>query len=68
MPRLIALLALVTQFTACSLMHDRRDAPWDPRGGVGIGMDQIQNNEGAANQICGGHLPPEQRGHRSPRC
>jgi hypothetical protein len=67
MPRLIALL-LVTQLAACSLMHDRRDAPWDPRGGVGVGMDQIQNNENAAAATCGGHLPPEQRKGRSARC
>ena len=67
MPRLIALL-LVTQLAACSLMHDRRDAPWDPRGGVGVGMDQIQNNTGSANSVCGGHLAPEDRKGRSPRC
>ena len=67
MPRLIALL-LVTQLAACSLMHDRRDAPWDPKQGQGIGMDQIQNNEGAANSVCGGHLPPDERKGRSPRC
>jgi hypothetical protein len=68
MRRLVILLALLTQLAACSLMGDRRDAPWDPKGGQGIGMDQIQNNEGAANQVCGGHLPPEARGGRSPRC
>ena len=67
MLRLIAVI-LVTQLAACSLMGDRRDAPWDPKGGAGIGMDQIPNNEGAANQICGGHLPPEERKGRSPRC
>jgi hypothetical protein len=68
MLRLIALLLLVTQLAACSLLGDRRDAPWDPRGGVGVGMDQIPNNTGAANSICGGHLPPEERKGRSPRC
>jgi hypothetical protein len=67
MLRLVILLAVVTQFTACSLLGDRRDAPWDPKGSRQL-MDQIPNNEGAANQICGGHLPPDQRGHRSPRC
>ena len=67
MLRLIAVV-LVTQLAACSLMGDRRDAPWDPKGGQGIGMDQIPNNEGAANSICGGHLPPDQRQGRSPRC
>jgi hypothetical protein len=67
MPRLVILL-LVTQLAACSLMHDRRDAPWDPRGGVGVGMDQIPNNTGSAGSVCGGHLPPEDRKGRSPRC
>lgn len=65
--RLIALLAVVTQLAACTLMGDRRDAPWDPKGGRQL-IDQIPNNEGAANQICGGHLPPEERRGRSPRC
>jgi hypothetical protein len=67
MPRLIALL-LVTQLAACSLLGDRRDAPWDPKVGRGIGMDQIQNWEGEANKVCGGHLPPNERKGRSPRC
>jgi hypothetical protein len=67
MPRLIALL-LVTQLAACSLLGDRRDAPWDPKQGRGIGMDQIPNNEGSAGSVCGGHLPPNERGGRSPRC
>ncbi len=67
MPRLIALL-LATQLAACSLLGDRRDAPWDPKVGRGIGMDQIQNWEGEANKICGGHLPPNERKGRSPRC
>ncbi len=65
--RLLTLL-LATQITACTLMHDRRDTPWDPRGGAGIGMDQIANNEGSAMTVCGGHLPPEQRKGKSPRC
>ena len=67
MLRLIALL-LVTQFTACSWLGDHRDAPWDPKVGRGIGMDQIANWEGEANKVCGGHLPPDQRKGRSPRC
>ena len=67
MPRLIALL-LATQLAACSLLGDRRDAPWDPKVGRGIAMDQIPNNEGAAMSVCGGHLPPDQRKGRSPRC
>jgi hypothetical protein len=67
MLRLIALL-LVTQLAACTIIGDRRDAPWDPKVGRGIGMDQIQNWEGEANKVCGGHLPPEERRGRSPRC
>ena len=67
MPRLITLL-LVTQLAACSVLGDRRDAPWDPKQGQGIGMDQIANNEGSAMSVCGGHLPPEQRKGRSARC
>ena len=68
MRRLVILLAVVTQLAACSMLGDRRDAPWDPKAGQGIGMDQIPNNEGSANAICGGHLPPDQRRGRSPRC
>ena len=67
MLRLIALL-LVTQLAACSVLGDRRDAPWDPKQGQGIGMDQIPNNENAAAATCGAHLPPEQRRGRSARC
>ena len=67
MLRLIALL-LATQLAACSWLGDRRDAPWDPKVGRGIGMDQIQNWDGEANRVCGGHLPPNERKGRSPRC
>ena len=67
MLRLIALM-LVTQLAACSMLHDRRDAPWDPKQGRGIGMDQIANNENAAAAACGAHLPVEQRKGRSARC
>ena len=68
MPRLVILLVLATQLAACSLLGDRRDAPWDPKQGRGIAMDQIPNNEGSAGSVCGGHLPPDQRKGRSPRC
>jgi transposase len=68
MPRLVILLVLITQLAACSLLGDRRDAPWDPKQGRGIGMDQIPNWSGEANKVCGGHLPPEERKGRSPRC
>ena len=67
MPRLIALL-MVTQLAACSVLGDRRDAPWDPKQAQGIGLDQIPNNEGSAAAVCGGHLPVEQRRGRSARC
>ena len=67
MPRLIALL-MITQLAACSVLGDRRDAPWDPQQGRGIGMDQIPNNENAAAATCGAHLPVEQRKGRSARC
>ena len=67
MLRLVAVI-LVTQLAACSMLHDRRDAPWDPRGGAGIGMDQIPNNTGSSGSVCGAHLPPEQRKGRSARC
>lgn len=68
MLRLIAVI-VATQLAACSVLGDRRDAPWDPKAGTGRTlMDQIPNWDGEANQICGGHLPPEERRGRSPRC
>ena len=67
MLRLVALL-LVTQLAACSMLYDRRDAPWDPKQGRGIGQDQIPNNIDAAAATCGAHLLPEQRRGRSARC
>jgi hypothetical protein len=67
MLRLIALL-MITQLAACTVLGDRRDAPWDPKQGRGIGMDQIPNNIDAAAATCGAHLPPEQRKGRSARC
>jgi hypothetical protein len=67
MLRLVILL-MITQLAACSMLHDRRDAPWDPKQGRGIGMDQIPNNIDAAAATCGAHLPVEQRRGRSARC
>lgn len=67
MLRLVVLLAVVTQLAACSLLRDRRDAPWDPRHPSGM-IEQIPNWDGEANNVCGGHLPPEERRGRSPRC
>ena len=70
--QLLLLTVLVTVSLAlegCGLLIDRRDAPWDPRAGSGRHMmDQIPNWDGEANRVCGGHLPPSERGHRSPRC
>jgi len=66
MPRLITLM-LVTQLAACSMLGDRRDAPWDPKHPQGM-LEQIPNWDGEANRVCGGHLPPEQRRGRSARC
>ena len=64
--RAVVLVLVLLQLSGCGILRDRRDAPWDPRGGALF--DQIANNEGAANQICGGHLPEHERGSRSPRC
>lgn len=63
---LASLLAVAVQSAGCGILRDRRDAPWDPRGGALF--DQIANNEGAANTQCGGHLRDHERGSRSPRC
>lgn len=65
----ILLIALAVNATAaCSLMRDRRDAPWDRRGQVMF--DQIPNWEGGANRVCGGHLDEATRVRegRSARC
>lgn len=69
--KLLCLTLVIANCTACStLLQDRRDAPWDPKTGRGIGMDQIPNNQGGALQLCGGHMQPEQamREGRSMRC
>jgi len=68
--RLLVLLALAANATGCAeLARDRRDAPWDPRPGQQL-SDQIPAWEGAANQLCGGHLTESERRRegRSPRC
>jgi len=68
MLRVLLLLTVCANLAACAqLQHDRRDAPWDPKGGVGIGMDQLPPWEGGANQRCCGHLR-ECKPHQSPRC
>jgi len=61
-------LVLIVALQGCSLMLDRRDAPWDPKAGSGRTMfDQIPNNTGGANTVCCGHLRSCQA-HQSPRC
>ena len=66
MHKIVIVLVVLLQLQGCSLLRDRRDAAWDPRHGQLF--DQIPNNEGAANAICGGHLRDHERGGRSPRC
>ena len=70
MLRLLLLVALSSNLAACSsVLLDRRDAPWDPKKGASM-MDQIPSWDGAANRVCGGHLPEDQRIRegRSARC
>ena len=68
MLRLLLLVTLCANLCACAELHrDRRDAPWDPKGGVGIGMDQLPAWEGGANRRCCGHLR-ECKPHQTPSC
>jgi hypothetical protein len=67
MHKIVIVLVVLLQLQGCSLLRDRRDAAWDPRDSSRL-FEQIPNNEGAANAICGGHLPELERGSRSPRC
>jgi hypothetical protein len=62
----ILLLLLSVQLAGCSLLQDRRDAPWDPKGSRTM-MDQIPNEDGAATKRCCGHLRTCQA-HQTPRC
>ena len=67
---------LRTIFAACSVvvlagctalgdiaLRDRRDAPWDPPPGRAL-FEQIPAWDGAAHQICGGHLHPDEARRR----
>jgi hypothetical protein len=70
MLRTLLLTLLAANLAACSSIGlDRRDAPWDPKKGASM-MDQIPAWDGAANRVCGGHLPEDQRIRegRSARC
>ena len=63
-----ASLLAVLVLQGCSILHDPRDAPWDPKRGQAL-HEQFPNwrNEGMIR--CGGHLKPEQRAQgMSDRC
>jgi hypothetical protein len=65
--KLAALSLVLASSVGCStMMQDRRDAPWDPRGSRSL-MDQIPNEDGAAGRRCCGHLRTCQA-HQTPRC
>lgn len=64
----LAILLAVISLQGCSLLHDPRDAPWDPKAGSGRALiDQIPAWEGAANRVCCGHLRSCEP-HQTPRC
>lgn len=67
MLRIVALLMLCANVAGCAgLLHDRRDAPWDPKPGHAL-MDQKPNWEGGANKICCGHLRSCEA-YQTPKC
>jgi hypothetical protein len=67
MQRLVLLLTLCVNLTACTaLQQDRRDAPWDPKRGQTL-FDQIPNEDGGANRICCGHLR-SCKAYQTPTC
>jgi hypothetical protein len=57
--------SLLLSLAGCATW-DRRDAPWDPKGSQTL-FDQIPNWDGAANQVCCGHLR-QCRADQTPRC
>ena len=64
---LLVVFAAVVSSTGCSLLqHDRRDAPWDPKGSKTL-FDQIPNETGGALRRCCGHLRSCEA-HQTPRC
>lgn len=67
--RLLCLTLAIANTTACTLLGDRRDAPWDPKPGHSL-LDQIPNNVGSGRTLCGGQMTPEERLRTgaSPRC
>jgi hypothetical protein len=60
--KLVLITAVVLQLAGCGLLQDRRDAPWDPRGGGQL-IDQIPNWDHAASRQCGDYT-----NGRVPRC
>ena len=65
--KLLVLSVVLASSTGCSILTtDRRDTPWDPRGGQSL-FTQLPNWEGGANQRCCGHLRSCQA-HQTPNC
>jgi hypothetical protein len=64
MLRLTVLALLCCASTACSLLGDRRDAPWDPKPGHSL-IDQIPNN--SSQDVCCG-MSRVCKAHQTPRC
>ena len=67
---LLLLLCASALATGCAGLHDRRDAPWDPRPGSATLMDQIPAWDTAAAMTCGGMFTVDEQRKRnlSPRC
>ena len=59
--KLLLLILVCTVLTGCAGFRDRRDAPWDPRGGVQL-IDQIPAWD-RVDQQCGDYT-----NGRVPRC
>ena len=62
--RLTVLALLCCANAACSLLGDRRDAPWDPKPGHSL-FDQIPNN--SSQDVCCG-MSRVCKPHQTPRC
>jgi hypothetical protein len=63
---LVAVAVSSSVLTTGCATHDRRDAPWDPKGSRTL-FDQIPNEDGGAGKRCCGHLRTCQA-HQTPRC
>lgn len=62
--RLTVLVLLSCANAACSIVGDRRDAPWDPKPGHTL-FDQIPNSPN--QEVCCG-MSRQCLPHQSPRC